>query len=303
VQLFILSRDRWDYSPTVDTMPAEAMTFVTVMVPKDQYKQYRASPNFKGLTIECWPDYVDCVPKKRRYLYEKVKGAYMVIDDDLGIQVWSSRDQKYVPANSKPTLFMSKLDRMWDRLDTADIGTVGATNTFMASKRIKENGGQTVWPGLVPFCFAGFGADRPKIKWRTFFFTDIAMPMQIMKQGGTSVTDFSIAYSMRNNKKLQTTGTSVYRDEATIKYSALALAKTVPGHVFGLKDTGNNGGGWSLQKTFTRPNLSRSNQWISGFLDQEGLTHVPRTVDLTLKTPMAELFANYKESWEQAQED
>jgi hypothetical protein len=52
-----------------------------------------------------------------------------------------------------------------------------------------------------------------------------------------------------------------------------------------------------LQKTFVRPNEERTKKWVKEFLQENGLIKAPKNVELDLKTPMAELFANYKYSW------
>jgi hypothetical protein len=296
----MLSRDRWDYSPTMSTMPDALKEYVTVMVPHDQLKQYQNSELFQHVKdIKAWIPFIDCVPKKRRYLYENVKGPYIVLDDDLGLVQWNTDTEKFDPLTKKPNLFMRRVERMWKDLECGSSMSVGAANTFMTSKRIKEQG-KLWWPDQVPFCFAGYGAKRPKLQWNQFFFTDIAIPMQLMAMGHPVTTYAALAYNMRNNKKLQTTGTSVYRNEDVIKYSALALSRMMPGYVFGLKDTGNNGGGWSLQKTFTRPNRDRTNDWEAKFLAENGLNRVPLPVDLNLAKPKEDLFKAYASSWKTA---
>lgn len=299
MNLFVISRDRWDYSPTMDTMPKAVKALVTVMVPKDQYKLYKASAVFSGVrAIACWPTHIDCVPKKRRFLYENTVGAYVVIDDDLGLVQWDAKAQRFIPAKNGPNLFMKRIEALFSHLEDG-YGSVGAANTFMTSIKIKKEG-TFLFDSQVPFCFAGFSADRPKLSWKTFFFTDISMPMQMMAKGHKVATYAPLAYNMRANKKLASTGTTPYRTEAVIKYSALALSQMMPGHVFGLKDTGNNGGGWSLQKTFVRPNPKRSLAWENQFMEDNKLRLVPDLIDLKLKTPMQDLFTQYRESWETA---
>jgi hypothetical protein len=294
MNLIITSRGRHDYAPTIESMPKRIREFVTVMVPKVEYKAYKASDLYKGTTIECWPSYVDCIPKKRRYLYENVDGAYLVLDDDLKIHLWSKKKSAYVAAVDHHEGMFKALEMTFNLFDKHT--AVGASNTFMMPIKIRETG-KLIHESAVPFCFAGFAKKRPKLEYQTFFFTDIAMPMQLLSKGLSVATNAAIGYGMRNNKKLQSTGTSVYRNDEIIKYSALALARQMPGYVFGLKHTGNNGGGWSLQKTFVRPNEERTKKWVKEFLQENGLIKAPKNVELDLKTPMAELFANYKYSW------
>lgn len=298
MRLIIISRDRHDYSPTLESLPKILRDQVEVWVPKDQFKLYKKSPIFDGAKIATWDLHIDCVPKKRRFLYENIYEDYMVIDDDLKLSSWDGKAQKYVDAASNPKAFVKGLEHAFSLFDSN--ANVGITNTFMASMKIKKDG--TLDHGGVPFCFAGFAAKkkRPKLDFQTFFFTDIAMPMQLLHKGLSVRTDARIAYSMRSNKKLASTGTTPYRSEFLIQYSALALALQMRGYVFGLDQTGNNGGGWSLKKTFLRPNKERSDKWIREFCTSEGMRRPPKPVDLDLETPFDELVSQYKEAWAKA---
>lgn len=294
MKLIIASRGRHDYSPTMDSLPAILKSQVEVWVPKDEIKLYRASPIFKGAKFIAWPSYVDCIPKKRRFLYENVNQDYMVLDDDLKLGIWTG--DRYSNPEDYSSRFVKTLEHTFDYFDNHTV--VGVTNTFMASKKIKETGKLT--NGGVPFCFAGFAKKRPKLDFKTFFFTDIAMPMQILSQDLKIVTDARISYTMRSNQKLATTGTTPYRTDDLIKYSALALALQMPGYVHGLSNTGNNGGGWSLKKTFTRPNLDKGKVWVREFCVENGMVRKPALVDLDLKTPFEDLKRKYKQSWDNA---
>jgi hypothetical protein len=294
MKLIIISRDRHDYSPTVESLPKILKDKVEVWVPKDQYKQYKKSPIFEGHPLTVWPSFVDCVPKKRRFLYENVDDHYMVIDDDLKLSSWHPTDRRYIDAKANPKLFLKGLEHSFSLFDSHT--NVGITNTFMASMKIKATG--ELHHSGIPFCFAGFSKKRPKLEFKTFFFTDIAMPMQLLDQGLKTCTDARIAYSMRSNKKLSSTGTSPYRSEFLIRYSALALALQMPGYIFGLRHTGNNGGGWSLKKTFLRPNIERSKAFIREFCIGEGMRRPPKLVDLRLKTPFPDLVAEFSRSWD-----
>lgn len=296
MRLIIISRDRHDYSPTIESLPQILRSKVEVWIPKDQYKLYKSSPLFDGVKLVGWPSYVDCVPKKRRYLYEHVDSDYMVIDDDLKLSAWDGKRQKYVDAFDNRSLFVRGLEHAFSLFDSN--ANVGITNTFMASMKIKKDG--VLDHGGVPFCFAGFSAKRPKLDFKTFFFTDIAMPMQLLDQGLTVRTDARVAYSMRSNKKLASTGTTPYRSEFLIRYSALALAIQMPGYVHGLDHTGNNGGGWSLKKTFTRPNEEKTQAFIREFCIAEGMKRKPKLVDLKIKTPFADLTAEFASAWNDA---
>lgn len=74
----------------------------------------------------------------------------------------------------------------------------------------------------------------------------------------------------------------------------------MPGYVHGLDNTGNNGGGWSLKKTFLRPNIERSRAFIKKFCKEEGMKRAPKLIDLNLKTPFADLVAAFAASWADA---
>jgi len=297
MKLIITSRDRQDYAPTFESLPDNLKSSVEVWVPKDQYKLYKSSAQYAGATIECWPTHIDCIPKKRRYLYENVDEPYLVLDDDLGLSTWSAKQSKYVPAKSMPTRFTRGVESIFDNLGSALVA--GATNTFMASKRILETG--ELEHGAVPFCFAGFAekAKRPKLTYHAFFFTDISMPLQCILSGGEVVTNARVAYSMRDNQKLRHSGTNKYRTPELIVYSAMVMAKQFPGYIHDLEYTGNHGGGFTLRKTFTRPNVKRTEKFLAEFMELHKMTRLPKVVELDLKTPFAELNRKYSKSLQQ----
>ena len=300
MKLIMLSRGRHDYAATLEHMPTSMKDMLEVWVPKSEYKAYKSSPLFSGVRkIVCWPTNIDCVPKKRRYLYENIDGAYVAIDDDLKLMVWDREKSNFSAATTNPQKFMRGLELTYGDLYEG-VTNVGIANTFMTSMKIKDK--RTFEFSDVPFCFAGFSADRPKLDFKTFFFTDIAMPMQLLKKRHQVLTNARIAYSMRSNKKLAATGTTPYRTADVIKYSAVSLAQQLPGHVNGLKETGNNGGGWSLAKSFVNPNKERTRKWLREFASAEGLTALPPLVDLDLETPMDEIFDLYRKNWQLAKQ-
>lgn len=297
MKIYVLSRDRWDYSPTMTTLPKIVRQQMTVMVPPDQYKQYKKSELFADCKhIVAWPSYVDCVPKKRRFLYEKVDGDHMVVDDDLGFLLWNG--ERFVPATDHPKVALKRFERMFDMLGTRTM--VGGASTFMTSKKIKEHG-TTVFEQTAPFCCVAYSADRPKLKWYPFFYTDVSMPLQLSAVHEKRIATYAgLAFNFRTNKKLATTGTSTYRDHDITLYSALALARLVPGHVFDLKVSNNKTGGVAMYKSFTTRNDKRSEAFITRFMQEHKLTKYPEQVSLDLKTPREELFAQYRASWKKA---
>lgn len=297
MKIYVLSRDRWDYSPTMSTLPKIVRQQMTVMVPPDQYKQYKKSQLFADCKhIVAWPSYVDCVPKKRRFLYEKVKDDHMVVDDDLGFLLWNG--ERFVPATDHPKVALKRFERMFDMLDTRTM--VGGASTFMTSKRIKEQG-TTIFEHNAPFCCVAYAKNRPKLKWYPFFYTDVSMPLQLSAVHRKNICTYAgLAFNFRTNQKLLTTGTSTYRDHDITLFSAISLAQLVPGHVFDLKKSNNKTGGVAMYKSFTTRNDKRSDAFVTKFLAEHGLQRLPELVDLDLRTPRAELFEQYRQSWADA---
>jgi hypothetical protein len=298
MRIIIPSRGRHDYAPTLEHMPHILKSQVEVWVPKVEYKAYSSSPLFSGVKLKCWPTNIDCIPKTRRFLYENVDGSYMVADDDIKLMVWDKSKANFSAATTNEKGFMRGLELAFQSFDDHHI--VGIANTFMTSMRVKDK--RTFEFSDVAFGMVGFSADRPKIDFKTFFFTDTAMPMQVLKKGGTAHMTARIAYNLRSNKKLLATGTTPYRTDGVVKYSAISLAQQMPGHVSGMKNTGHLGGGWSLKKSFLKPNVQKYEVWAREFAAEHGLSALPPLVDLDLDTPMDELFAQYRKNWKLAKQ-
>lgn len=307
MRYIITSRGRSDYQLTLSSLPDELKKHVELWVPKSELSDYENSPHTQGVeSIHTWPKAIDCIPKKRLHLAQTLKEPFMVLDDDLNLRVWVAAEGKYFgPDSSKKA--RSEFTRHF--LETApklldSFGYASFASKFMAESNIKKNG-SLLARDAVGFCFSGFNklSLRPDFHTKPFFFTDISMPLQVIQNDQPTAIHYGISYDMRSNKKLHSTGTTPYRDDITIKYSAIAMARMFPGIVTGLKYTGNSGGGWSLEKGFSRAtkgvtvnSLLKTHEFLRTIMKQEGLVRLPKLIDLDPDTPLADLKKQY-EGW------
>src|SRR4051812_36848202 len=99
----VLSYGRPDLQITLKSLPEKFLSTIDLMVVPSQYKSYKKGWFAdKVRSIECWPEHIDCVPKKRKWAALNFKEDYMLIDDDIQLYVWSKKQDKFVRPDVEP---------------------------------------------------------------------------------------------------------------------------------------------------------------------------------------------------------
>ena len=309
-RFIVLSYGRPDLQITLKNLPPQVRKEVELWVVPDQYKEYRRNWKDTVKSIECWPPHIDCVPKKRQWLAQNMDDRYFVIDDDIGLYVWSPKDQRYHNALDKPKTFAHQfLDVMPSLYDK--YACVSMANKFMSDSFAKRTP-SLIKENTLGFVVTGFRPrviDRLKSKdkiWfnRTFMFTDIALPLQVLQATKSSIQYYGLVYNHSVVKALANTGTATYRDDFVKLDSALKMAQLFPGIVVGAEENGNHGGGMTIKKFFGRAttgvsaaNLKASADFVAEFCDRHGLTEPPKIFEYDDQTPRAEIIAQFKRNW------
>jgi hypothetical protein len=301
----VLSFGRPDVQLTLQNIPQKLLSTVELWVVPSEYKLYKRQwYSNKVKSIECWPSYIDCAPKKRKYAALNFKDDYMLIDDDLSLYVWSNKDQKYV----RPDVLPKKFEREWtERIPSlfSEYPGVSLANKFMADPHVRQNG--LVKEG-IGFCVSGFAKTAPlaDLKYnRVFAFTDISLPLQMYQATSKSLIYYGLCYNHAHHKILSTTGMSVYRDDFVKLDSAIKMAQMFPGIVTGMKNTGNKGGGVTLTKFFGRvktgvsdSNRKASTDWLIKMKAEHGLRKLPKLFEYEDEMPRTDIIQMFKDNWE-----
>ena len=304
----MLSYGRPDLQITLEKMPKNLLGQIELMVVPSEYKAYkRGWYANKVKSIECWPKEIDCAPKKRKWAALNIRDDYMLMDDDISLYVWSDKAQKFVPPDTAPRQFerefMENIPELFSKYPGISLGS-----KFMADPWVRENG--KIKENNVGFVVSGFSKDAPRDKVlynRVFAFTDISLPLQMYQLTGKSLIYYGLCYNHSANKKLVSTGMGTYRDDFVKMDSAVKMARMFPGVVTGMKDTGNNGGGVTLTKFFSRVqkgvsenNILASQKFIKETCMSQGLKRVPRLFEYEDDMPRSQIIQLFKDNWEAA---
>lgn len=309
-RFIVLSYGRPDLQITLKNLPPQVRKEVELWVVPDQYKEYRRNWKDTVKSIECWPAHIDCVPKKRQWLAQNMDDRYFVIDDDISLYVWSPKDQRYHNALDAPKTFTHQfLDVMPGLYDEYDC--VSMANKFMSDSFAKKSP-TLIKKNTVGFVVTGFRPrviSRLKAKdkiWfnRTFMFTDIALPLQVLQATKSSIQYYGLVYNHSVVKALANTGTATYRDDFVKLDSALKMAQLFPGIVVGATENGNHGGGMTIKKFFGRAatgvsaaNIAASEAFVEEFCSQHGLERPPKIFTYDDEVSRSEIIQEFKNNW------
>lgn len=308
MKVLIVSADRPDYQLTMQCIPEKLRHTVTLYVPEKQLDAYSRNPLLADVSFRVWPadGPIDCIPRKRAWLYSSIKSDFVLMDDDLTFSAYDQSSGSLIACSDKkyPRLFESALHNLMENGDVVS----GFGNRFMCQEAIKSSGLRS--SAGVPFCAVGFSKTRPlDLEFKTFFFTDISIPLQLKTRGLPTTTSYELVYSLRANKTLSSTATTKYRHDDIVLYSALSMAQLFPGRIFGLKNTGNSGGGWSLQKSLTpgTPTEKSFDKWRKFLIEtsrSQGFMGVlPPLVDIsTFNGSRDDLFRQYRRNLARARD-
>lgn len=304
MRYIVLSYGRPDLQITLQSLPEKLLKHVELFVVPSEYKQYKKGwYASKVKKIECWPDHIDCAPKKRKWAAQNINEDYALFDDDVNLYVWSNKQSKYVKPEVLPKKFEREFLEEWPSLYSEYAGLSLATK-FMADPFVREHG--LIKENTVGFVVSGFRKGLAKnIQFnRTFAFTDIALPLQVFQNTKKSAIYYGLCYNHSAVKGLETTGMSSYRSDFVKMDSALKMAQLFPGIVTGAKETGNKGGGVTLQKFFSRVisgvtegHRAKSQEYIDSVCKEHGLRKPPKIFEYDDYMPRQEIIHEFKRNW------
>lgn len=250
-RLIVASFSRAKTQITLRNLPAEILKRVELWVVPSQKKEY-AAEGYKVGRLITWPDDVDAIYKKRKFLSETVKEPFLMLDDDLQLMRWSRSASRYVIASEDPTAFVRVFDRHLLKLfDSHD--SVSCSQKFMADQYVREHG--LLKEGVPGFVVSGYnpGACDEVDFTRTTVLSDMNQGIQSLQTGKTSVTYFGIVFSQSNAKSLASSGCGSYRSTFMKVDAALRFLHYYPGIVTDFHPTKTeNGGGLKLVKFMGR---------------------------------------------------
>jgi hypothetical protein len=307
VRYIVISYGRPEVQLTLQNLPPKLLPLVELMVVPSEYRAYRRGWYAdKVKSIECWPDYIDCVPKKRKWAAQNIDDDYVLIDDDLSLYVWSPRENKFV----RPEASLKRFEREFtEGLPSmfAKYPGVSLGNKFMADPWVRENGLEK--SDNIGFVVSGFaqGAAKDILFNRVFAFTDISLPLQVYQNTGKSVVYYGLCYNHASHRSLATTGMGTYRDDFVKIDSAIKMARMFPGIVTGVKKTNAKGGGATLTKFFSRvkrgvseKNLEATQDFLDRMKERYRLRKLPKLFEYDDHMPRAEIIQTFKDNWKRA---
>jgi hypothetical protein len=299
---------------TLQNLPPKVQQQVELWVVPSQYKEYKREWASTVKSIEVWPTHIDCVPKKRQWLAQNMESNYFVLDDDVGMYVWDRRAGRYNTAKADPKAFAHEfLDVLPTLYD--DHKCVSLASKFMAEQHARKS---LIKHNTVGFVVTGFcrGTIQKLVKrdqlWfnKTFMFTDLAIPLQVLQATRSSVCYYGLVYNHSTVKELSVTGTATYRDDFVKLDSALKMARMFPGIVTGAKENGNRGGGMTIQKWFQRAvkgvkpqHVQASKDYVRSVCEEHGLIKPPKIFQYPDEMPRDEIIATFKRNWKRAKQE
>jgi len=311
MRYILLSYGRPHLQITLKNLPEEVRKSIEMWVVPSEYKVYKKAWGPVVKDIKVWPDHIDCVPKKRQWLARNIKESYMVFDDDISLSAWSNKHQRYLSPTVMPKLFAR---RFFDDLPQVfeSYSGVSLSSKFMADQHAKKS---LIKENTLGFVASGFSSgvvgklEAKERMWfnRTFMFTDVALPLQVLQQTKSSCLYYGLVYNHSSNKELLVTATATYRDDFVKMDSAIKMARLFPGIIVGAEENGNKGGGMTLKKWFRRAlteptdaHLNQSRVWVANTCASLGLSHPPKIFQYPDELPRAEIIEEFKTRWNQA---
>jgi hypothetical protein len=292
---------------TLQSLPPKLLPHVELFVVPSEVKAYRKGwYASKVKAINVWPEYVDCMPKKRKWLALNAGSDFMMMDDDLLLYNWIKDTQRYGKAIDNEKQFTKRFLETLPSLYDAGNSMVSVPMKFMADMHVKANG--LYKNEDVGFVFTGFGKGKAKYVDfnKVFSFTDMSVPMQVLHRHHTSITYYGICFSQSSAKALATTGMSTYRTDFVKLDSALKMLQLFPGVVTGFRKTKvDNGGGISLEKRVSRLisgvndiHIAKSQASVDAVCKLHGLSKPPKIFQYTDDMPRDEIIRTFQRNWD-----
>ena len=297
---------------TFETLPKRCLQHVELWVRPEEVKAYKAEwyAN-KVKKIFVWPDEIDCIAKKRKWLGDVYDKNFTLIDDDLSMYVWHPKMSKYVQASHAEKRFEREFLERFPSLFEDHWSASVPMKLFsdQKAKLLTEKTGKLISHDQLGYVFSGYrkGSLR-NLRHRTFVFTDLSLSIQAYKKTKSSVVYYGMCFQQSGAKELANTGVGTYRTDLVKKSEALKMMNLYPGIVTGFKaNKVENGGGITIEKRMSRlktgvkeEHIEKTLDKLEEILEQNGLFKVPKRFEIEFSTPRAEIERMIKKYWKEA---
>jgi hypothetical protein len=306
MRYIIPSFGRSDLQITLQSLPPKLLPHIELFVVPSEVKAYRKGwYASKVKSIQVWPEYVDCMPKKRKWLALNAGDDFMMLDDDLMLYTWT-KDKRYAKAVDEEKLFTRRFTESLPALYDAGNAMVSCPMKYFADTYVKANG--LYKNEDVGYVFTGFAKGKAKhVEFnKVFSFTDMSVPMQVLQQHKQAVTYYGMCFAQSSAKALATTGMSTYRTDFVKLDSALKMLQLFEGVVTGFRKTKvDNGGGISLEKRVSRlltgvtdAHVAKSQASVAAVCKLYGLRKPPRIFQYPDDMPRDEIIHTFQRNWD-----
>ena len=306
VRLIIASYGRPKHQITLRNLPEALLKRVELWVVPSQYKAYKAE-GYKVKCITKWPDGIDAIFKKRKWLAKNIKEPFVMLDDDLQLMRWSKSANKYIIAKNDPERFVKVFEnRFLTLLDKYD--SIACAMKFMAEQHLEKSG--LIKEGTPGYVVTGYnpGVCKEVDFTRTSVLSDMNQNIQILQQGKTSATFYGIVFSQSSAKALETSGCGTYRTDFMKIDAALRMLYYFSGIVTDFQPTKTvNGGGLKLIKYLGRlktgvnsNHMDLSQQNRLGWIEKLGMDRSPKRIRWKMEEPVPDFMARLQEAWRDA---
>lgn len=305
----IMSYQRPKLQVTINSIPDKFLSQVELWVRPEEYKLYKKESYASKLKkIHVWENHMDFMPKKRKFFCQQVgkKDDFMMMDDDVRLRVWNTKEQRYVSGHDDPRLFEKYFCDVFPGL-FEKYDHVAAANQFMANPYIKAHGLEKVGTtGPVVWGFAKGAACDLKFS-RTFGYQDMYIPWQVQNATkGKTIVHYGIAFGHDNRPELEATGIGHVKPLLMVD-TIMKLAHLMPGIVTGYKMTGKDEERWCMIKWPSRvlkgvneQHLQQSKDFIAEECKKQGLLRRPKIFEFEDEMPKAEIIAQIYANWRAA---
>lgn len=308
----ISSLGRAERMITLESMPARCLQHITLMVRPEELKIYKNQwYSSKVRRISTWPEEVDCIAKKRKWLGEELGASFTLIDDDLSMYVFDRKLSKFVLASNKPKTFIKEFEETFPALFDHHKSVSLPMKLFsdQAATNLLKVQGDLVKNNQLGYVFSGYQRGALSgLNHNVFVFTDLNVSLQQFMRSGSSVVYYGMCFQQSGAKFLQSSGMSLYRSDLIKLDSALKMMKLYPGIITNFKANSEaNGGGVSVSKQVrrvgrvTEAHLKTAAQTLKGKLAEYGLTKVPKIFTIEYDIPRAKLEAVINKNWKKVQ--
>lgn len=297
---------------TLETMPEQCIGSIELWVRPEELKEYKKQWfSTKVRKIRVWPDEIDCIAKKRKWLGDEYGASFTLIDDDLSMYVWDNKQEKFVRASLKPKKFIREFEEVFPSLfDTYK--SVSLPMKLFADQRARAllaERGDLIAENQLGYVFSGYKKKALSgLDHKVFVFTDLSVSLQQYRRSGSSVVYYGMCWQQSSAKSLANSGVGSYRSDLVKRDSALKMMKLYPGIITGYKaNKETNGGGISIIKKVRRvgevadKHVNETNTNLKSLLKENRLKRVPKIFDIEYDMPRQYIEDLIKSNWKEVQ--